>query len=136
MCQFSQGGAPNYYPNSFGGPAGDPFAASWTPPPARFDGKEDYYPQFYDEDNYSQPKVFWDKVLDDAAKNRLVSHFFRISKLSVSGNYDQVNNLADSIKLAKQDIQERTVDVFNNVSTDLGARLRTKLFGEAKILHL
>jgi len=44
--------------------------------------------------------------------------------------------LADSIKLAKQDIQERTVDVFNNVSTDLGTRLRTKLFGEAKILHL
>lgn len=135
MCQFSQGGAPNYYPNSFGGPAGDPFAASWTPPPAQFDGKEDYYPQFYDEDNYSQPKVFWDKVLDTAAKERLVSHIFSIVK-NGNGICDQVNNLAGSIKRAKKDIQERTVEVFNNVSTDLGTRLKTKLFGEAKVFHL
>ncbi|XP_066139107.1 catalase-like [Euwallacea fornicatus] len=118
MCYFNQSGAPNYYPNSFGGPNPDDFAALATAPVEHFEGNEDYYPQFYDEDNYSQPKVFWEKVLDTGAKQRLVT------------------NLAGAIKRAKKDIQERAVDVFNNVSNDLGARLKAQLFGEAKIMHL
>ncbi|XP_030760908.1 catalase-like [Sitophilus oryzae] len=109
MCIFSQNGAPNYYPNSFGGPNPDPEAAQWTPPPQEFSGKEDYYPEYYEEDNYSQPGVFWEKVLDDAAKQRLV------------------NNLAGSIRCATADIQKRAVKVFANVSKDLGDRLSKAL---------
>ncbi|KAL1490816.1 hypothetical protein ABEB36_013447 [Hypothenemus hampei] len=118
MCIYNQGGAPNYYPNSFGGPGADPFASKWTPPTMYFEGYENYYPQYYEEDNYSQPKVFWEKVLDEGAKSRLV------------------NNLAGSIKLANKDIQNRTVDVFSCVSEDLGNRLKHLLFGETKIVHL
>ncbi|XP_050307685.1 catalase-like [Anthonomus grandis grandis] len=118
MSFYNQGGAPNYYPNSFGGPHPDPEAANWTPPPQQFEGKEDYYPEFFDEDNYSQPKVFWERVLNNDEKTRLV------------------NNLASTIKLAKRDIQERTAEMFSNVSEDLGARLKEQLFGQTKIVHL
>ncbi|CAG9768847.1 unnamed protein product [Ceutorhynchus assimilis] len=118
MCYFNQGGAPNYYPNSFGGPQPDPDAATWTPPPQRFEGYEDYYPQIYDENNYSQPRVFWEKVLDDRAKTRLV------------------NNLVGAIKLANKGIQEKTVDMFKNVSDDLGARLKSKLLGSTRVVQL
>lgn len=72
MCSVNQGGAPNYYPNCFGGPNADPNAEEWTPPPQNVAGSENYYPEFYEDDNYSQPRVFWENVLDEAAKNRLV----------------------------------------------------------------
>ncbi|XP_048519328.1 catalase isoform X3 [Dendroctonus ponderosae] len=117
MCSFNQGGAPNYYPNSFGGPNSDPFAESWTPPPEYVAGFENYYPEFYEEDNYSQPRAFWEQVLDEGAKNRLV------------------HNLAGAIKLANRTIQERIVDVFNNVSDDLGVRLKELVFNDAKIIQ-
>ncbi|KAH1021451.1 hypothetical protein HUJ04_010963 [Dendroctonus ponderosae] len=117
MCSFNQGGAPNYYPNSFGGPNSDPFAESWTPPPEYVAGFENYYPEFYEEDNYSQPRVFWEQVLDEGPKNRLV------------------HNLAGAIKLANRTIQERTLDVFNNVSDDLGVLLKELVFNDAKIIQ-
>lgn len=118
MCYFNQGGAPNYHPNSFGGPNSDPFAASWTKPPQSFQGNEDYYPEFFEEDNYSQPKVFWKKVLDDEARQRLV------------------DNLADSIKLTKKEIQDKAVEMFTKVSKDLGSRLKGKVAKQARVVHL
>ncbi|XP_030760907.1 catalase-like [Sitophilus oryzae] len=109
MCIYNQGGAPNYYPNSFGGPNPDPDAAQWTNPPQEFSGKEDYYPEYYQDDNYSQPKSYWENDLDDDEKTRVV------------------NNLACSLECTKEDIQKRAVEVFTNVSEDLGDRLAKAL---------
>ncbi|ENN73278.1 hypothetical protein YQE_10108, partial [Dendroctonus ponderosae] len=204
MCSFNQGGAPNYYPNSFGGPNSDPFAESWTPPPEYVAGFENYYPEFYEEDNYSQPRVFWEQVLDEGPKNRLYlknhpapklpeNNFFRASatrpilflliafisievginieqiltKIGTCGDFLEhfevetpmvdlftggptqkqlklktqqfnslrVHNLAGAIKLANRTIQERTLDVFNNVSDDLGVLLKELVFNDAKIIQ-
>ncbi|KAF7265134.1 hypothetical protein GWI33_021429 [Rhynchophorus ferrugineus] len=118
MCIFSQQGAPNYYPNSFGGPNADPEAATWTPPPQHFDGYENYYPEYYEEDNFSQPRVFWERVLNEGAKKSLVE------------------NLANSIKCANRSIQKRAVEVFTKVSEDLGTKLRKKLNQNDRIVHL
>lgn len=82
MCIFNQGGAPNYYPNTFGGPEPDPYSATGTPPPTKLEGTENYYPEYYETDNYSQPRVFWEKVLDDGAKTRLVSFLLLITNKS------------------------------------------------------
>lgn len=107
----NQGGAPNWHPNSFGGPNVDPHAMSWIPPPAQITGVLDYH-DLGDDDNYSQPRVFWNKVLDEGGKNRLV------------------NNLASTIKLANEKIRNRAVDMFSKVDEDMGDRLRTALSKE------
>ena len=59
-----------------------------------------------DEDNFSQPSIFWNKVLDDAARKRLVS------------------NIAGHVINAKEFIQERAIKNFSEVSADFGQQLR------------
>lgn len=100
----------------FGGPEVYPNAQEWTAPSAELAGKVDYY-DLYDTDNYSQPKAFWEKVLNAEAKNRLV------------------NNLAHSINLANETIRKRAVEVFSNVSTDFGNQLKSKVNLETTV-HL
>ncbi|XP_050504615.1 catalase-like [Diabrotica virgifera virgifera] len=112
-CLYNQGGAPNYHPNSFGGPEVDPAAKNWTQPPEHISGDIDYH-DLSNDDNYSQPNVFWNKVLDEAAKGRLV------------------NNLAGAIKNAKKEIQDRAVEVFKNVDPVLGERL-IKTLAQVKV---
>ncbi|XP_060525130.1 catalase-like [Cylas formicarius] len=116
MAINNQGGAPNYHPNSFGGPDVDPNVKKAYPIPFDIQGMEDYYDNFYDEDNYAQARVFWEKVLDSAARNRLAE------------------NLAGTIRLARADIQERTLAMFENVHTDLGKLLKEKM--GAKVIHM
>lgn len=113
---FSQNGAPNYHPNMFGGPEVYPNAKEWTAPPEQVNATVDYY-DLYDTDNYSQARTFWEKVLDNAAKDRLV------------------NNLTGKIKLANETIRKRAVEIFSNVSSDLGNRLKSKLNLETTV-HL
>lgn len=113
---FSQNGAPNYHPNMFGGPEVHPNAKEWTPPSEEIEAKVDYY-DLYDTDNYSQPKDFWEKVLDNEARKRLV------------------NNLAQSINLANETIRRRAVEVFSKVSSDMGNQLKSKLNLETTV-HL
>lgn len=100
----------------FGGPEVYPNAKEWTAPPEKVNGTVDYY-DLFDVDNYSQPKNFWEKVLDDGAKNRLAE------------------NLAGSIKMANETIQKRAIEVFSQVHSDLGNRLRNKLNIETTV-HL
>ncbi|XP_018575508.1 catalase-like [Anoplophora glabripennis] len=107
----NQGGAPNYHPNSFGGPDPDPNAMSWIPPPAKVEGDVDYY-DLGEDDNYSQPRVFWNKVLDEGGKSRLV------------------DNLANSLKMTSERIRNRAVEVFSKVDPDMGDRLRNMLATE------
>ncbi|CAG9863646.1 unnamed protein product [Phyllotreta striolata] len=105
---YNQNGAPNYHPNSFGGPDVNPLAKSWTNPPEDVNAQVDYY-DLVDDDNYTQPKQFWNKVLDASAKNRLVE------------------NIAGALSKARTDIQKATVEVFKNVDETLGQRLGQKL---------
>ncbi|CAG9834450.1 unnamed protein product [Diabrotica balteata] len=110
---YNQGGAPNYHPNSFGGPEVNPAATKWSLPPEHVTGEVNYY-DLGNDDNYTQPKLFYNNVLDEAARGRLV------------------NNLAGVIQLAKKEIQDRAVEVFKNVSVDLGERL-TKALAQVKV---
>nr|XP_023022820.1 catalase-like [Leptinotarsa decemlineata] len=100
----NQNGAPNYHPNSFGGPEPLPNAKYWTPPPESVTGNVDYF-DLGDDDNYTQAGDFYRKVLNDQAKERLVQ------------------NLAGKIKLAQRRILDRTVEEFTKVDENLGQRI-------------
>ncbi|KAI5701305.1 hypothetical protein M8J75_008183 [Diaphorina citri] len=105
MAIDNQNGAPNYYPNSFKGPEPTPRGA-WSTYNATGDVKR-YKTE--DEDNFSQPRILWSNVLDDAARDRMTT------------------NIASVLKLAAPFIQERTVKMFSQVHPDFGNRLRSKL---------
>ncbi len=61
------------------------------------------------EDNFTQPAIFYNKVLDAAARQRLV------------------DNIAGHMQNASTFIQERAVKNFAQVSTEFGAKLAEKL---------
>ncbi|XP_020604902.1 catalase-like isoform X2 [Orbicella faveolata] len=101
----NQDGCPNYYPNSFSGPKDD---MKYSAHKFQVSGDCQRY-ESGDEDNFSQVTLFWDKVLDKDAKERLVS------------------SIAGHLKDAKEFIQKRAVDNFAKVHPDFGNRLNTKL---------
>lgn len=116
MCfTNNQEGAPNYFPNSFSGPLECPRAA-------RLNIKESVsgdilrYDSGQTEDNFFQATIFWQKVLDEAAKKRLV------------------DNIVDHLKGAAGFIQERAVKNFTLVDPEFGSRLRSGL-SEYKRYH-
>lgn len=107
----NQGNAPNYYPNSFGGPEPSQRARDLEPifkvtgDVNRFDSG--------DEDNFTQPRIFWD-VLNDSERQRLVS------------------NIANELAQTAEFIQERAMANFNKVSTDFGQKLSKALKAQRK----
>lgn len=58
-----------------------------------------------DEDNFSQATIFWNSVLDEAARKRLVS------------------NISGHLVNAQGFIQERAISNFAKVSADFGKQL-------------
>jgi catalase len=98
----NQAGAPNYHPNSFHGPIERPSALESR---CHVSGDVARY-NSGDEDNFTQPGIFWRKVLDEGARNRLVE------------------NIAGHIKGAKDFIQDRAVKNFSQVDPEFGRRLR------------
>lgn len=116
MCfTDNQGGAPNYFPNSFGGPQESERARKLQPRDRV--GGDVYRISTPHEDNFSQPSVFYNKVLDADAKARLIS------------------NIAGHLSAASPFLQERAVKNFSQVSSDFGSRLAQalKLKTSAKI---
>lgn len=97
----NQGGAPNYYPNSFSGPKECPAARS---PSFYVSGDVDRYDPV-DDDNFGQATTFWNKVLDESARERLVQ------------------NMVGSLRGASTFIVERAVRNFARVNVNLGQRL-------------
>jgi catalase len=100
------GGLPNYWPNSFVGgldkcPRMSTKVDSVSGDVQRFDSGN--------EDNYSQVTGFWLNVLNEAARERLVS------------------NIAGHLKQAAPFIQERAISNFTQVHPDFGTRLRAAL---------
>lgn len=99
----NQGGTPNYHPNSFNGPNDDTRARRLSP--AYTISGDAYRYDSKDEDNFSQPRVFYRKVLDNEAKNRLVQ------------------NLVGSLKQASKEIQSRQVALFGKVDETFGNKI-------------
>ncbi|XP_072279018.1 catalase-like [Pyxicephalus adspersus] len=101
----NQGNAPNYYPNSFGGPEvkreflQSSFCLSGDV--ARYDSGND--------DNISQVRAFYLNVLNSAERQSLCQ------------------NIAKSLKGAKPFIQKRAVKNFTDVHPDYGARVLSEL---------
>jgi catalase len=104
MCLTdNQGGAPNYFPNSFEGPEPTQRVRNLQGP-YKVSG-EVYRFDSGDEDNFSQPTIFWNNVLDDAARKRLVS------------------NISGHLVNAQPFIQERAIANFTKVSVEFGKAL-------------
>jgi len=97
----NQTGAPNYYPNSFSGPEQVPSA---EPPPYKASGDVMRY-NTADDDNFTQPGIFWSQTLNDAERERLVS------------------NIVGHLKDTTDFIQERAVKNFCQVNPDFGRRV-------------
>lgn len=100
-----QGGAPNYFPNSFGGPQITESAA-----PSDFTVSPDVkHYNSADKDNFSQATLFWQKVLKADERQRLAS------------------NIAGHLKGAQGFIQERVIKQFSHVHPELGRMIRHDL---------
>jgi len=109
MCfTDNQAGAPNYFPNSFGGPQ-ECERARKLAPAQKFTGDVYRHSSGETEDNYTQAGVFYTKVLNAEQKGRLV------------------DNISGHLGDASPFIQERAVKNFSQVSTDLGSRIADKL---------
>jgi catalase len=110
----NQNGAPNYYPNSFCGPEEERRASKLQPPYKVSEDVVYRYDSGSTEDNFSQAADFWNNVLDDKARNRLVA------------------NIADHLRNASEFIQERAVKNFAKVNCSFGKELSIALKGMGK----
>uniref|UniRef100_A0AAY4CL59 Catalase n=1 Tax=Denticeps clupeoides TaxID=299321 RepID=A0AAY4CL59_9TELE len=106
MCMFdNQGGAPNYYPNSFSAPDTQPrFIESKfqvSPDVARYNSSDD--------DNVTQVRTFYTQVLNEEERQRLCE------------------NMAGHLKGAQLFIQKRSVQNLLAVHPDYGNRVQALL---------
>jgi catalase len=104
----NQGGAPNYFPNSFSGPE-ECQRTHKLAPPYKVTGDVYRFESGTTEDNFAQPADFWNNVLDVEARKRMVS------------------NIAGHLCNASPFIQERAVKNFGQVNTDFGKALTEAL---------
>ncbi|KAF4526973.1 hypothetical protein B566_EDAN015799 [Ephemera danica] len=118
----NQEGAPNYFPNSFSGPAECPHTKehkfSTTGDVARWNSE--------DEDNFSQVTVFWRDVLSEKDKTALVSN--------IVGHLKDAADFIQARPFFKGEKQERAVKNFSKVDAGFGQRLKDGLakFGSGK----
>jgi catalase len=107
------GNQPVYAPNSFGGPQADP---NYTDLGWGVDGAEivraAYTPHSEDTDQV-QATMQWEKVLDDGARERLVSNI--------------VGHATNAVSPA---VQERVIEYWTNVHQDLGSRVADGIKGK------
>jgi catalase len=103
----NMGGLPNYFPNSVDGAPQDEKDEKF----ASYAGDHKVANKFStkDDDNFSQARDFYRKVLDDDARDRLTS------------------NLAENLSKATKPVQERTIEMFAQVDPDYGQRIREKM---------
>ncbi|CAH0474345.1 unnamed protein product [Peronospora belbahrii] len=102
----NMGDAPTYFPNSLGGPQEDESLRYNA-----YEGEHsvvDKYSSAYD-DNLTQVRVFYHKVLDEEARERLTE------------------NIAISLVNASKPVQERTLKNFNDVDEDYARRVKKKM---------
>ena len=110
---------PVYAPNSYGGPAAQPEPG---PKPALWHADGDMVRQAYtlreDDDDWSQPGALVREVMDDAARDRLVTNV--------------VGHLCDGVS---EKVLKRAFEYWRNIDGDVGRRIeagvREKLGGES-----
>jgi len=104
----------DYEPNDFGGPVED---SSVKEPPLHINGSGDRYVTYPcdDEDYYGQPRILWEKVLDEAGRIRLVENI-------VASMTNPAMGIADP-----HPIQQRMLKHWNKVHPDFGHRVATGL---------
>jgi Catalase len=101
------GGEVDFEPNSFGGPVEDRSSAE---PPLRLKGDAARYEyKCDDEDYYGQPRIFWEKVLDDQGRKTLVDN--------IVGSMTNPNMGIEN----PRPIQERMLRHWHKIHPDLGA---------------
>lgn len=100
----NEGGAPNYFPNSFSGPVDAPNYKEST---YLISGEVDRW-NSADEDNFTQPGMFW-KMLGEDERDRLTS------------------NIANHLKDAQEFIRSRAVKNFAKAHPECGAAIAKKL---------
>eukprot|EP01130_Rhizamoeba_saxonica_P010789 TRINITY_DN444_c0_g1_i1.p1 TRINITY_DN444_c0_g1~~TRINITY_DN444_c0_g1_i1.p1 ORF type:complete len:484 (-),score=123.89 TRINITY_DN444_c0_g1_i1:37-1488(-) len=105
MAINNQKGAPNYFPNSYGGPEPTD-KAKHLPFPVT--GNADRY-KTDDDDNFTQPGQFWTNVLNTQERRRLVE------------------NIAGNLINADLFLQERAISNFSKVHPDFGNALSKTL---------
>jgi catalase len=109
----NQGGAPNYFPNSFQGP--QPVQdAQWHV--HHVSGDVVRY-NSADDDNFSQVSTFWQKVLKPNERDNLVQ------------------NIAGHLKDAKDFIQRKAIANFSQVDPEFGRRIEEEIrkFGMSRL---
>lgn len=106
----NQGGAPNYFPNSFGGPQPNPDMAWHVDKGYKHYGDDAVLKRWeHSEDHFTQCSNLYNKVMDDGARDRLTT------------------NIAGHLGNAAEFIQERMVNVFSKVDPSYGKAVATKL---------
>jgi len=102
-------GAPNYFPNSFSGPAADAQVGMQSSIPLTGENAQRY--ETGDEDNFSQVKTFFNEVLDEAARERLT------------------DNIAGHMVNAQDFIQQRAIANFAAADERYGQMIADKIAG-------
>lgn len=101
---LSQGSAPHYFPNSFGGPVESERAAELDPPYKvcgdiiRADERN--------IDHFMQPREYWRNVLDEGHKGRVIKSIARL------------------LRMVKERVRERSIEMMGNVDEEIAHRLR------------
>ena len=98
----NEGGKPNYWPNSFGGPAPDPQAGG---PPIDVTGLADRYAYDLTDDDFVQAGDLYKKVMTDEDRNHLIG------------------NIVAHLKGAQIRIQLRQTALFYKADTEYGERV-------------
>ena len=97
----NSGNAPNYEPNSFGGPQEDP---SYRQPPLSLEGDADRYDQKSDGDDFGQ-----------------AGDLYRI--MTPDQQQQLVDNIVGSMGTVPEEIQRRQIDHFTKADADYGRRI-------------
>jgi catalase len=106
------GKQPVYAPNSFGGPRADPTFAETAWGVEGGDIVRAAYSPHREDDDFGQAGTMWREVLDDGAKDRLVS-----------------NIVGHATNAVTPEIQKRVVEYWTNVDSDLGSRVAKGIQG-------
>ncbi|CAH2016450.1 unnamed protein product [Acanthoscelides obtectus] len=101
----SQGGSPNYHPNSFGGPE----VITWLPHVPYGTKGEAKRVDNGNDDNFTQPRMLYQRVMKPDERGRLIQ------------------NIVSWLKPTRVDLQERAIQMFSNVDADLGQRIKAGL---------
>jgi catalase len=96
------GAGPNYWPNSFGGPAPDP---TFGEPPFEVSGQAARYPFRFPNDDFVQPGNLYRDVMKDQERANLVG------------------NIVDHLGKAQKRIQLRQTAIFYKADADYGRRV-------------